>query len=68
MTFGSTCGGTDPQCVFDYAKQSKEKPDIIVILTDGQHDNVNVYDFKTLFVITPDGEMRKEARCIRMDP
>ena len=63
--FKDTCGGTDPQCVFDMAKKSK--PDKIFILTDGEFDHIETFGFKTVFVIPPQGNKRSEGKCLMFE-
>ena len=70
-------GGTDINCVYNYIRKQKLKPEVILILTDGYFGNVNDTNRpmlkklrkKTIFVISEDGtvadhfsEMGKVAR------
>jgi len=64
LKLSDTCGGTDPNCVFEECL--KIKPDKVVILTDGYFGSLDTKGFDTLFVLTPDGEERKEGKCVRI--
>jgi predicted metal-dependent peptidase len=63
----NTNGGTDPQAVFDYAAACEVRPSSIVLFTDGQFRGISTRGFKTLFVITKDGQRRSEGQTIELN-
>lgn len=67
MNIADTCGGTNPQCVFDAARKSRNKVNKVIILTDGEfYNNIDTRGIKTMFVITPNGTKRDEGTSIFM--
>lgn len=65
-------GGTDANCIYEYLKANKIKPDVMIILTDGRFDSVpdsvvGNLKKKTIVVLEGDGmgahhNLGKEAR------
>lgn len=65
--YPSTGGGTDCQCIFDYAQGLKRKPDAIIILTDGEFSPVETHGMKVKFVLPPNGQKRPEGENLIME-
>lgn len=60
-------GGTDCNCVPDYLRANKIKPECVIVLTDGYVGGWGTYDWPVLFVITTKGIIAPVGKSLYLE-